>query len=683
MTIEEPQNALTPGHLADPADRSEDDGISDAVSEAVSLGAAVARPDEEEPVGEESESEGATSKGRKFFAGDVLRGFGACGISMVFHVVLLVVLGLLVFESPIRAELETLVSALQPPNEQPVRIELNEEIEVVDQQTLDVLTSAPAVGAAGFAANAGTPTLDQRMVEQADATQLHIEAPTLGMPDAVGLIESVPDGEVKGEPRDIVGDYKQAMDRLTQELIWMLDKGPVTVIWLFDQSKSMKDDQQEIRDRMDLVYDQLGIVGTENSNALLTSVLSFGAGFQVHTDKPTSNRLLIRKGIDSVPVDASGKEMMCQAVGEAIRIHRKAATRRQLALVLVTDESGDPANNDRFLEAAIEEAKSARCKVYVLGREAVFGYPYAFISWRHPQTNRTHYLRIDRGPETGFPEQLQTNGFHRRHDAFSSGFGPYEATRLARETNGIFFMLPSVEQHLVGRGNKHRYELETLRPFIPDLRSRREVLTDRGTYPLRQLIWQVISDLNPYNPSAKDIVELKTDGFSLRRETLQSQIRSNQQKAKILLRYMAQAQQALEEGKHLREQEAVPRWQANYDLIAAQLVAYQARIYEYGVGLEAFLQNWPAEASQAPAKKGNRILVHWDARPRPQTLTEESKPYQDLATELLLAVEEQFPGTPWSARARYELSRGYGMYCFPDYDLPYRNVKNPIKPPKL
>ena len=57
-----------------------------------------------------------------------------------------------------------------------------------------------------------------------------------------------------------------------------------------------------------------------------------------------------------------------------------------MALVLVTDESGDRDNNARYLEAAIAEAKAAKCRVYALGREAVFGYPYAYMRWKHPAT---------------------------------------------------------------------------------------------------------------------------------------------------------------------------------------------------------------------------------------------------------------------------------------------------------
>ncbi|MCG8651394.1 MAG: hypothetical protein MI861_16255, partial [Pirellulales bacterium] len=339
--------------------------------------------------------------------------------------------------------------------------------------------------------------------------------------------------------------------------------------------------------------------------------------------------------------------------------------------------SGDRENNDAYLEEAIGVAKAAKCKVYVLGRESVFGYPLAHIRWPHPQTKRVHWLPIDRGPETGFPEQLQTNGFRRRHDAFSSGFGPYEQTRLARETNGIFFMLPSVETNLVG-AQKERYEMEALRPYRPDLRARWEVLADRDEFPLRSLIWQVIQDLNPHNKAAKKVIELRMD-FALARQQFVQQARQEQAKAKIHLQYMAEAEKALLQGASYREQEVDPRWQANYDLILAQLVAYQARTYEYGVALEDFIRN----PKQAPAKRNERVLANWDIRTVEKVRTEEAKPYIKRARQLFAEVQKNHPGSPWAARAAFELRRGFGVDLRPDYHVPYVKVANPTKPPKL
>jgi hypothetical protein len=66
---------------------------------------------------------------------------------------------------------------------------------------------------------------------------------------------------------------------------------------------------------------------------------------------------------------------------------------------------------------------------------------------RHVPGRGTLWLPIDRGPEVPDPEQLQTEGL-KRHDAHCSGFDR-TSRRMARETNGIFFMLPSLETNLV------------------------------------------------------------------------------------------------------------------------------------------------------------------------------------------------------------------------------------------
>jgi hypothetical protein len=431
----------------------------------------------------------------------------------------------------------------------------------------------------------------------------------------------------------------------------------------------MKDDQQEIRERINNVYLQLGLFGRDSRQWLTTSVVSYGSGYRLHTPKPTSDIDQIRSAIDQVPEDPSGEEMMCQAVSLAISRHRDYAqsTRRQVALVLVTDESGEQENNQMYLEQAVAEAKAARCRIYVLGREAVFGYPYVYMRWEHPQTRRIHWIRVNRGPETAFVEQLQIDGFRRRHDAFPSGFGPFEQCRLARETGGIFFMLPSLESALV-RGEKRRYELDIMRPYRPDLRARAEALSDRKRYPLRSVIWQCIYELNPHEgPEIARQVEMRVH-FSTNYEQFVQQAQIEQGKARRFLVYLARVQEILEDGSQFREEEADPRWQANYDLIYAQLVAYQARIWEYGAALEAFIN----EPKVAPlTKPPDRHLVHWDVVVRKPIRTEESKPYIERATELFQIVIDNHPGTPWAARAQNELQRGFGVDFHPDYHRTY------------
>jgi hypothetical protein len=587
--------------------------------------------------------------------------------------------------------------------EQTVSVELESQLALMRERSDVLQSSSPVVGVAGSAGGggggagggarggsgsgsgpAGAPIFDASLLNSVGTGNGSggIGSIMLGMPSGSKLIVEAPDGQI-GDARAVVGTYQEALDRLTQEFLWMLDKSDVLVVWAFDQSESMKDDQKEIRERFEHVYDQLGLVSSsKNKDSLETAVVSYGQSFVVHTRAPTSDRDAIRAAISEVPNDPSGKEIMCSAIQRAISVHRGYAlgSRRQMALVVVTDESGDQIDNNTNLERAIAEAKAARCKVFVLGREAVFGYPYAYLRWVHPQTERVHWLQIDRGPETAFAEQLQTNGFHRRYDAHPSGFGSYECARISQETGGVFFLLPSLETNLV-HGQKIDYDLDAMRPYIPDMRSRLENKSDIDASPLKTMLTKVVYDLNPYNPVAEKIIVMRVE-FSIDPQTFVQQARHEQGKAIVYLDYLARAEKEVAKLARARRNEASPRWQANYDLIYAQIVAYQARMYEYGAALEDFI-NKPKTAPRT--RKPNLVHVHWDITTRQSIRTgDKVQPYIDRATSMFKQIVTEHAGTPWAARAQNELQRGFGIELVPDYeppDKPYSGTLIPI--PKM
>lgn len=626
---------------------------------------------------------------RGFRLGAVVRNSSAMFVSMVVHLAVIVALSLVVFPEVVPPEIREVVSAMleEPEVKEEIKIELENQLTEVTERPQIVSSASPVVGEAGASGPSASTTLesvDQSLLEQlVQADNVNVEGLFIDTPSTNKLIVEAPDGQI-GEARAIVDSYQEALDHITQEILWMLDKGPVLVVWVFDQSESMKDDQKEIRSRVEHVYKQLGLVSNANKGALETAVVSYGEGYMQHTRKPTSDFYEIQTAIDEVPNDASGKEMMCSAVTQAIATHKQYAAKggRQMALILVTDESGDRADNNANLERAVAEARSARCKTYVLGREAIFGYPFAHIRWIHPQTGHHHWIAIDRGPETAFVEQLQTDGFHRRYDAHPSGFGPYECTRLGLQTGGIFFMLPSLEQNLV-HGVKRKYELEAMRPYLPDLRSRMEVKADIDASPLRTALEKVVYDLNPYEPEIAKIIVMRVE-FSVDLEPLRQQITREVAKSTIYGEYLARVEKQMETLKDLRRHEASPRWQANYDLIYAQLVAYQARMYEY----RAFLLEFGKNPQVVPrTKPPNLTHVHWDIRTRKELLTGPIvQPYVDRATAMFNAVITDHPGTPWAARAEHELKRGFGVHFVPEYHGPYRTLPpgTPVIPvPKM
>ncbi|MFN9040798.1 MAG: VWA domain-containing protein, partial [Planctomyces sp.] len=164
---------------------------------------------------------------------------------------------------------------------------------------------------------------------------------------------------------------------------------------------------------------------------------------------------------------------MCRSIALVISNYKATAVRgkRKLAVIVVSDESGD---DGQFVEEAVAQARNARAPVYFLGRESTFGFPYAHQRWVDEPTKEEFWIRIRRGPETPFPECLQWNGLHTRWDVQNSGFGPYEQVRIARETGGIFFVLPGEETTLVGMGanDRRKYDFLEMREYQPDLLAR-------------------------------------------------------------------------------------------------------------------------------------------------------------------------------------------------------------------
>jgi hypothetical protein len=607
-----------------------------------------------------------------FWIRRTLRQSSALLISAFLHMVGLVILGLITVPEKVVQEVQEVVAdMLEEPERDLQVVELENQIVEVREVSNQMFSSSPivgeAVGASGAAGLISAPQMDKALLEQVVNADVTVEGIMQDIPTTSKLVVHAPDGTI-GDARAIVNSYQEALDQLTQEILWMLERGKVLVVWNFDQSESMKNDQKEIRARIDHVYRELGLLGRGQDDSLETAVTSYGEKWINHTRKPTSDLIDIRAAIDAVPIDKSGKEMMCQAVGQSISTYRPYCqkTDRQMALIILTDESGDPENNNRYLEAALAEAKAARCKIFVLGREAVFGYPYAHVRWVHPQTENVHWIPIERGPESAFVEQLQTDGFRRRYDAHPSGFGPYECSRLGRETNGIFFMLPSLETDLV-YGEKRHYELEQMRRYMPDLRSRLEVKEEIDESVVRSMLEKVIYDLNPYNEEAAKIIVMRVH-FSPYSPAFVEQARLEQAKALIYIDYLARVEKTIAKMERQRREEASPRWQANYDIIYAQTIAYQARMYEYGAYLEEFLK----KPKIVPATKPpNLTHVGWEITTRHETITgDKIKPYVERASAMFRDIINNHAGTPWAARAEHELKRGYGVQLVEDYDAP-------------
>lgn len=519
-----------------------------------------------------------------------------------------------------------------------------------------------------------------------------------GLPGSGMIGNDLGAGEVGGEIGAVVEGYGGALDRMTQELIRMMRSEKLLVVWMFDESESMKDDQQDLKTRFQRVYEELKLVDKDATilaehrrkskdkpqDVLLTAITSFGEKYHIHTPKPTTEPAQIVAAIDKIPIDKTGAENTCAALEQTLKQYAPMARNgRKLVLIVISDESGD--DWDR-VEDVRQQAISARAPIYVMGRESVFGSLYAHVRWIQPVSGVLHYLPIRRGPETPFAEQLQWDGFRRRRDAQLSGFGPYEQVRLCRDTGGVFFQLPNEETDINDLDNR---KLEALgnRVYLPSLDSRREYAADRDHSPFRKAIWDVILMLNPYDERFKQMEIPDEEYFSVNWNESSANVVKRLQQISNMIVAINGAQTYLEKVKPLRDKEPSHRWRANFDLIYAQLYAYKVRLYEYGLALHQYGKTMPQRIKN-PQSNAWSIrtyapgLIYPDAE---QTkLMKITKKDVDADNERALAllkdVVAQHPGTPWARRAEYELSRQFGA-SFNEHHFVPQPPPNPPPPP--
>ncbi|MEX0718969.1 MAG: hypothetical protein WD066_20410 [Planctomycetaceae bacterium] len=563
---------------------------------------------------------------------------------------------------------------------------------------------------------------------------------------------------IKGEPGALVQGYGDALDRITQELIRMMRQDKLLVVWLLDETEGMQPDLDEIKARIHRVYDELQLVTTEpvaavqpqrggrlaarsDGEPILTAMTAFGQTWRPLTTKPTSDVALLRQDIDKIKIDLSGKENTYQAIAAAMGQYSGLAKqqKRKLVMIVVSDESGDDGDGAGY-ELVLHQAKNVvKAPIYFIGREAAFGSYFAHVQWRHPYSGNIHYLPIRRGPETPFPELLQHNGFGKRLDSQMSGFGPYTMTRMARDTGGIYFMIPGETRDLHDF-EAYKYDMLDLREYLPDLGSRQDYEREVNKRPFRRAIWDAIHLLNPYKPDKdgrpveNSDVSVPTGGWydvaDSARAGGNADVRADLQKIMQVLERMNRAQKRLEDVRHLRAEEESLRWRANYDLMYAQFFAYRVRLFEYGIALGQFQNHLPELLVDANKRETGRsdltyqtevtgnlinarkvrnesnnpvnrwrvmhgqekmIMPDEEQQAFFQLTPDDLKAAHQRAIEQFEYVKEQHPKTAFAKRADWEMGRNFGVgfesrYAPPPPNRPSNRpttVRPPVRIPEL
>jgi len=517
-------------------------------------------------------------------------------------------------------------------------------------------SATPALGKVGRAGDGkgGTGLGGLRVAANVSGLSLLPPAPGVDLGGG-GLVA----GDVTYEATDIGA----SLDQIAREILRHLAKHKVTVVWLFDESESMKDDQKVIREKFDRVSTELKLnvdADKKSAGALNHAVVGFGQDIDYMLEKPTTDIDLIGRAIGRLRVDATGTENTMHAVADVIGHYGGLVRKdRTLLIVLVTDESGD---DGAYVEEARQAVLSRGVPLYVIGRQSLFGYDRAHLLYVDPVTKEHYYPTIKRGPETADVETLLWDGFGFRQDEQPSGFAPYELARLTKASGGIYFLLPSEETMRV-RQREKAYSIKALKEYIPDYESRSSYAERRNASELRRALHQVIQETKGYGTAL---------GFPVYPDQLREAGGQAVEAATQRLAVLINIEKTLRSLEKNRDRETDKRWQAAYDLMLAQILAYEVKTYEYRACLAAIIKKPPKPSILPKPQLGvDWGIGHSGKRQAPESET--AKKYAE-ADRLLKLVIERHPKTPWADLAQDTLARGLSA----DYHERHHAPPNPL-----
>ncbi|MFG0266644.1 MAG: vWA domain-containing protein [Rhodopirellula sp. JB055] len=614
--------------------------------------------------------------------------------SMLVHLIVILSLALVQLQNPVDDEAVVMIA---PPPEYEEAVDLIEEIVVSDQPQVEI--GADALAEFDMAeASAATFAEIANMVSPVD-----LEPTDLGdiMVNKMFSQPVAPQDRLldqKGRVGQGTAGASGAVDQITFEVMQAAEERPTLIVWLFDQSGSLTRQRQDIRDRFDRIYEELGLLreqldsktAGEDPNGpaeprVLTSIIGFGEKVQLFTEEPTADLDRIKQTVADIPVDNSGTERVFTAIESAAKqyksLRRNAGPRgpkRNVMFVVVTDERGDDAH---LLESSISSCRKWGIPVYVVGVPAPFGREHTLVKYvdPDPEYDQTpQWAQVDQGPETFLPERVQLSftGDFEQEPVIDSGFGPYGLTRLCYETGGIYFTVHpnrNVSRE-VRRGEIDAFTAD-LRAFFdptamaryrPDYLSPQDYVKAVKRSPLRQALIAAAQIKNVSGIQRPQTRFVKRDEAGLAQALTVAQ-----QDAAKLEPVLIQLAATLEQGLKDRDEEESLRWLAGFDLAYGRVLAQKVRTETYNAILAKAKRGMPFEDP-----KNNT----WVLKPADEiSVGSKWQREADTAREFLERVVAEHEGTPWAMLAKKELEVPIGWKwteTFTDLSPPRRNGGN-------
>ena len=577
-----------------------------------------------------------------------MRELPAWGVTLGLHSAVLIVLAFWSF--PILSEtLTELVVSSEV--EETLEPEFKFDVTATDQvgNGGDGDTLSPSLAAASQLSPSPQQVTSKKLQEE--LVKVDIAPPTLiGEVSNDALARTV---EVRGSVENLggtgtggnAGGVAGSIDRLTFEIMASLKERKTLVVWLFDESTSMKKRREDVAGRFENIYKQLGLLNVETKNNVLKSaVMSFGKETHfISKDATDDIDLLVKQVKENIPDDESGKENVFAAVEAGVKKYRSQRTQehRNCMIVIITDERGDDFDK---LDQCIKETAASGFKVFCVGNAAPFGQEKGQVDFEDKEGFMWRDLPVDQGPETVAPEYVKLPFWGMASsdlNRLTAGLGPYALTRLCAETQGVYLIAEDT-------GKGVRFDPAIMRNYLPDYRPIRFYEKDRQANRAKTVLVDAArKTLNDSVPTPETIFRADTDAV------LRTQLNDAQKPFSVLDYKLNEIVTILEQGEKDRAKIKEPRWQASYDLAYGRALSMRVRAFGYNMMLAQMKSN-----IKNFEKQGNNT---WELVATDEISTGvQVKKLAAKAQEYLERVVNNHAGTPWAALAERELSKSMG-----------------------
>ena len=454
--------------------------------------------------------------------------------------------------------------------------------------------------------------------------------------------------------KELTKNYEEAIDDFAQEMIDVLSDRPVMAVLLFDESQSLQDDRQLIMAKLQSVKKALDDNLDEGErNRLKWSVVSYGRHARVWL-RPNPSIDSVIQAIERIKADPGGEENLISALRYCVTSFSKVKKATKV-VVVITDEAGSDIKRSTYVEETISALNRSKFRVFFFGREAVFA---SHEGEEIPQgTDWNRPVPVDKGPESAAIEFFPYDEIFVTSKNVPSGYAMFTQARIAVATSGQCYLLADKESAYDER------KLDELRPELcsaKDYKRRTQASSIRRVHTFVLKSWLG-----------------KTPGLRLGTGEYQSAM----QKAAKAMGFCSDAIRQLKKlrGKRKRACKYSPkRWQANYDLMYAQLHKFRYMLRQYCIALQKGGTGFPLTDAD-----GNKLAALGFQLEAPQEPCKKDKELAQLH-ELFDAVIKEYQGTPWAVVAEQEKKMTAPMSTRPMYQRPRQSSQGPEpRPPKL